>query len=300
MQTWAEALARFETHLNESALTSGTVSGYVGDLRSYASWLSHAREREVGPAEFTLDDVRDYVKHLLETRGLSPATINRRLQSVRKFCRFAVQSGMRDTNPTAGIPLLKRPVGWVPRALAPGEISRLDEAAIRRLSRSALRDRAILQLLLQTGIRVRELVELRLSDLDLGPGHATITVRSAADRPSRRLELNEKARDALLAYLGQDRRSEAVTLFANRDGQPLSVRTAQQIVAELGKAAEVSVSSKTLRDTYARMLWQETGDLALLAQRLGYRRPETAVKHIMPLGAGGPSTEVLAKRPALS
>jgi integrase/recombinase XerC len=300
MPTWAEALAEFETQLNESALTPGTVAGYVGDLRSFSSWLSHARGRQAGPAEFTLDDVSIYLKYLLETRELSPATINRRVQSVRKFSRFAVQSGLRDTNPTAGVKLLRRPVGWGPRTLAPSEIARLDEAAVERRSKTAMRDRAIMQLLLQTGIRVGELAALRLGDVELGAEEASLTIRGVTDRPSRNVALSEIARDALLAYLGQDRLSQTGHVFLNRDGQSLSVRTVQQIVAELGKAAGVSVSARTLRDTYASMLWHETGDLTLVAQRMGYRRSETAVKHITPLIAAGPSTEVLAKRPALS
>jgi integrase len=155
-------------------------------------------------------------------------------------------------------------------------------------------------LLLQTGIRAGELVALRLSDLELEPSGPSLTIAGVADRPGRRIALSDRARDALNAYLSQDRPGDANHVFLNRDGHSLSVRTVQQIVAELGKAAGVSVSARTLRDTYARMLWQETGDLALVAQRMGYRRPETAVKHIAPLRAVGPSTEVLEKRSAMA
>jgi integrase/recombinase XerC/integrase/recombinase XerD len=153
--------------------------------------------------------------------------------------------------------------------------------------------------MLQTGIRVKELVGLQLSDLEMGTERATITVRPDAAGIARRLELSPQAQDALRAYLCRERRGESEALIVSRDGQPLSVRTVQQIVAELGKAAGLHISSKTLRNTFARRLWQATGNLALVAQRLGYRRPETAIKHIVPLVSAGPTTEDLAQRPAL-
>jgi len=299
MPTWAEALISFRDHLNELALAPGSVTGYVGDLRSLVSWLVSADEHQMGPDEFTLDHLMGYREHLLETRGLSPATINRRLQSVRKFCAFAVQAGIRDTDPTTGMGLLRRPTGWGPRTLAAEEIARLDWAAGGRSQRTAVRDRAILHLLLQTGMRAVELVVLRPADLELEAGQAVLTIAGATVRPSRRLALGDIARDSLLAYLEQARPDEASHLFLNRDGEALSVRTIQQIVAGLGKAAGVGLTTGTLRDTYARMLWQQTGDLGLVAERMGYQRPETAVKHIMPLGVAGPTTEDLAQRPAL-
>jgi site-specific recombinase XerD len=300
MPTWAEAQARYEAYLIESAVGHGTLAGYVSDLRSLASWLARPDGSHVGPADFTSDDLRGYAEHLLRERGLSPATINRRLQSVRKFCRFAAHTGLRDTDPAQGVALVSRPLGWSPRTLRPADMAQLDEAAASRGARTALRDRAIVQLLMQTGIRARELVELRPGDLELGSGDARLTIRGRGGRPDRNIALEEKARDALQAYLSQDRPSGAVHVFLNREGEALSVRMVQEIVAELGKAAGISVSARILRDTHARELWQETGDLALVVQRMGYLRPETAVKHIAPLGQKGSSTEVPKERPAPS
>jgi integrase/recombinase XerC len=227
--------------------------------------------------------VQAYREHLLETLALSPATINRRLQSLRKFGRFALQSGMINIDPALGVTLLRRPVGAGPRTLSPAEIERLDQAAARSRSRTALRDRAIVQLLLQTGIRVGELVELRLTDLELDDIQGSLTVRPLMGRPGRRASFDRLARDVLSAYLTQDRLGDTEFLFQSREGKSLSVRTVQQVLARLSEDAGLILSAKTLRDTHARMLWQETGDLGYVAERLGYRRPEAAVKHITPL-----------------
>lgn len=65
-----------------------------------------------------------------------------------------------------------------------------------------------------------------------------------------------------------------------REGHPLSIRSVQQIVTSLGEAAGLEISAKTLRDTYARSLWQDTKDVGLLIERLGNKSPETALKYM--------------------
>jgi len=290
MSLWSKALAQFEAHLRQSGLAPNTVAGYLHDLRTFSLWLAEHAGREVSPDAFSPGDVEAYKRYLRETLGRSPASINRYLQSVRKFGRFAVLAGIRDTNPAQGVRLLEGRTSSAPRTLNRFEVERLLKVAEARRSRTAVRDQAILQLLLQTGIRVSELVHLRPADVDLSQEPGTLTVRGLGKRPERRIPLNQQARRALGAYLDQPHLRGASYLFPSRGGKPLSIRSVQQIVASLGKAAGLNISAKTLRDTYARFLWQETGDLRLLTERLGHRRPEAALKYIFrltPLKAAG-------------
>lgn len=293
MSVWSDVLAQFEAHLKQSGLAQSTVSGYLKDVQSFSLWLAERAGQEMSPATFSSNDVEVYKQYLRYTLGQSPASINRCLQSLRKFGRFALMTGVHDTNPAQEVRLLEGPTPSTPRTLTKLEIERLVKLAEARRSRIAARDCAILQLLLQTGIRVSELVQLRLADIYLREDRGSLTIHSQGKRLERQLPLNEAARRALCAYLDQPRPSDASHLFLSRGGEPLSIRAVQQIVASLGKAAGLEISAKTFRDTYARFLWQDTGDLGLLTKRLGHRRLETALKYISPLPAAGSATEVL-------
>ena len=167
MSVWDNTLARFKTHLQQSGLAQNTVIGYVHDVEGFSLWLAEWAGQEVSPAFFSSDDVEAYKQYLRDTLGRSPTSINRYLQSLRRFGSFAHAAGFRDTNPAQEVPLLEVPVASTPRTLAELEVQRLLEVAQARDSSMAARDYAILQLLLQTGIRVSELVRLQLADVDL-------------------------------------------------------------------------------------------------------------------------------------
>jgi site-specific recombinase XerD len=293
MSLWNNILAQFEAHLKQSGLAQSTVGGYVHDVRSFSLWLAEYAGEEVAPTAFSSRDVEAYKQYLGDMLGRSPAGINRCLQSLRKFGRFALMAGIRDTNPAQSVRLVEGSALLAPRTLTELEIARLVEVAEAQRWRGAERDGAILQLLLQTGIRVTELVHLQLADIDVTETCSTLTIRGQGKRPERRLPLNEAARRALCTYLEQPRPAEASRLFLSREGKPLSIRSVQRIVASAGKAVGLEISARTLRDTYATLLWRDTGDLSLLTRRLGHRRPEAALKYISPLTTAGSTTEVL-------
>ncbi len=287
MSTWDDVLPQFETYLRQSDLAQNTVAGYVHDVRSFALWLVECAGREVHPSVYSSGDVEAYKHYLEDVLGRSRSGINRRLQSLRKFGRFALAVGMRDTNPAQDVRLLEGPVLSVPKVLTETEVRQLFEAAETRPSRTAARDFAILQLLLQAGIRVGELVRLQVVDIDLGQEPGTLTIRGQGKWPERRLPLNDAVRCALRACLEQPRPADACHVFLSQEGRPLSIRSVQRIVANLGEAVGLEISARTLRDTYAALLWRDTGDLRLLTERLGHRRPEAALKYISPVPTTG-------------
>jgi len=283
MPVWSDVLVQFEAHLRQSGLAQSTVTGYLHDVWGFSLWLTRFAGQEVSAATFSSSDVEAYKQWLRDTLGRSPAGINRCLQSLRKFGRFARMARIRDTNPAQGVRLLEGPALLPPTALTELEVEWLVEVAGARHSRTAARDYAVLQLLLQTGIRVSELAHLRLADIDLGERVSILTVRGQGKRPERRIPLNKAAEYALRAYLDQPRPAEAPHLFLSVEGRALSIRSVQQIVATLGEAAGLEISAKTLRDTYAMLLWRDTGDLSLLTERLGHKNIGTASKYIVPL-----------------
>ena len=274
-----DLLARFEEYLVKLGLSQATVVNYLADMRGVARWCIESG-RGCSLLNLTTDDVRAYCRYLRVGRGLSPATVNRHLQAIRKFCDFARQANMIEGNPAADV----RPIQVPPasrRALDADQVARLLEAI--RAGRPSLirRDHAIIQLFLQTGIKVGELTELQLTDIELTDGRSTLTVMGNGGNSHRRIPLNAPACQALQEYLRVRPPSPGVKhLFLSQEGNSISARTVQRLINVYTRAAGLTgVSAHTLRYTFATSMLEETGDVATVANLLGHRSIETTLRY---------------------
>lgn len=279
-----ELFTLFKEHLTKAGLSRTTIANYLADVRVFASWIAQTKGDTFALSDITASDIQDYCQYLQTVKQRPISTINRHLHSIRKLCWFAVNTGLMGSNPSAAVKLLKRPQPLSPRTLDRVEVTRLVQAVQQSRSHLVARDHAVIQMLLQTGMRVGELANLRLSDLDLSEKSGMVSVRARAGEQPRRIPLNASARKALTAYLEvRPASAESDTVLLTRDGRPLSVRSIQQIVSTYARAAGLTnISASTLRNTYAAHLLKDSGDLILVAQLLGHRRVETTTKYILP------------------
>ncbi len=278
-----ELLTRFEEHLARSALASTTIVNYLADLRTFARWHAGVK-RPSSLLELTPDDIREYRRHMKINEGWTPATINRRLQAVRKFYSFAMGTGLTESNPASEVQLIPRPEPNPPRALAPEEVASLFQAIQEGRPSLVKRDHAIVQLLLQTGIKLGELTGLRLSDVQLrGNGEGSLLVGEGDGNNCRQVPLNSLARAALQDYLRVRSASDGTdNLFLSQGGGCISRRTVQRLVNVYAKAAGLEdVSAHVLRHTFAVSTLQDTEDLSLVARLLGHRCLETTAKYLI-------------------
>jgi site-specific recombinase XerD len=275
-------LARFEEHLVLSNLSPLTVVNYVADLRACLRWGADRAVSDFSLATLSSDTIRAYRSHLLEEKNCATATVNRRLQAIRKFCAFAVQAGLMTSNPAEGIRLVKSE-GNVPNTMLTGEQIRvlLQNSGSEQPS-LARRDRAILLLLLNTGLRVNELVSLHLDDVQFDHPGTHLIVRDGRGGGTRQIPIDGDVRHALYEYLSVRPNVDGEShLFLSREGRPLSGRSVQRIVSARARAAGLEgVSSQALRRTYANRLLASTGDLALVAERLGHQNLTTTTRYI--------------------
>jgi site-specific recombinase XerD len=272
-------LARFEEYLVKLGLSPATVVNYLADMRGVTRWCIESG-RGCSLLNLTTDNVRAYCQHLRVGRGLSPATVNRHLQAIRKFCDFARQANLMESNPAADV----RPIQAPPtsrRALDADGIARLLEAVQAGRPSLVKRDYAIIQLLLQTGIKVGELTELQLADIELTDSKGTLTVNGNGSNSHRRIPLNVPACQALQEYLQVRPPSPGVEqLFLSQEGNSISARTVQRLVNVYTKAADLTgVSAHTLRYTFATSMLEETSDVATVANLLGHRSIETTLRY---------------------
>jgi integrase/recombinase XerC len=283
-------LEQFEAHLESSALASATVVNYLADLRAFLRWS----ERSFGgcpsgtvspngqPFDLGAADIEAFCTYLQETKNQVPATVNRRIQTLRKFYDFAIEQGWASSNPASEVQLLTEVVSERTRSLTTEDVSCLLLAVRRAPSRRAARDWAIIQVLLGAGLKLGELTELRLADLRLEADQPHLCVEGTAEEPTRRVPLEEETCSALHAYLPKRKASPGVKhLFVNRDGNPLSTRTVQRLLHQYARMAGLdNLTSQALRYVYATRLYEECGDLETVARRLGHRHLATTSRYL--------------------
>ncbi len=271
-------LLLFEEYLQRSALAPATVRNYLADVRGFVRWLQTHRPRALALPHPT--DFQHYRDHLITDTQHLPATVNRRLQALRMFGRCLHEKGRVEKNPASAIQLV--PNGHneniQPRVLDYDEIQRLI-VAVRAGARPSLmhRDYAIIELMLQAGLRVNEVAALTIDDIVPTREGMRLLVRGAAQDHYREVPLNETLARALREYI-QVRPAllEVDQLFVSQRGQPLSMRSVQRLVESYAQAAQLDeVCANSLRHTCAKKMLDENQPPHLVAQWLGHKHVES-------------------------
>ena len=244
-----------------------TVDAYRRDLADAAAALAP----DARPGNASAEQLQAYVA-ALGARGLSAATIARRIAALRSYYRHLVLLGVRSDNPAAALDLPKRG-RTLPRTLSAGEAERLVEAA-NGVGPRDLRDRALLELLYGAGLRVSEAVGIERGGIDLD--NALVRVRGKGDR-ERIVPIGRQAVEALRVYLARGRpfldaryRPE---LFLNARGGALTRAGAFLIVRRLAAKAGLDperVYPHLLRHSFATHLLEGGADLRSVQEMLGH------------------------------
>ncbi len=273
----------FEGYLRRSAFAPATIRNYLADVRGFVRWLREgAPDGAIGPTAQQFEAYRSYL--IAETEN-SPATVNRRLQALRVLGRCLQEDGKAVDNPARQIQLV--PNGHEeelpPRVLDYDEIERLI-VAVRAGARPSLmrRDYAIIELMLQAGLRVNEVAALNVSDLISTHEGMRLSVRGAANDHYRQVPLNETLSRALREYLQvRPALPEVEHLFVSQRGQPLSTRSIQRLVESYAEAAQLDdVCANSLRHTCAKKMLEETHAPQLVAQWLGHKHVESLNRYM--------------------
>jgi integrase/recombinase XerD len=279
MRAYEEKLNDFLTHLQlERGASPHTVEAYRRDLVDLGDFVEHE-----DPDTIAVSVLDDYAVALRD-RGLSPATVRRRLAAVRAFLKHRAREGGRgDAGRTVALPRLGR---RLPEALTTAEAERIVTSP--DASPRGLRDRAMLELLYGAGLRVSELVSLRVSDVDL----AERMVRTMGKGGKQRVvpmgkSASEAARIYLQRgrpYLGRMQRGDV--LFLNHRGQGITRQAVFQLVREHARQAgiEKEVTPHTLRHSFATHLIEGGADLRSVQEMLGHASIETTqvYTHVSP------------------
>jgi len=260
---------------SERNMSPETLRAYEGDLRIFVDFCSRAGITEPGDVDYRL--LRRYLANL-QTRGYSRSTIARRSSTVRGYFRFLVRRGRLESDPAAALSPPRRD-RRLPRVLRLEEIDTAEAKQSLHIYRTSLRDMALVELLYATGMRVRELAELDLENVDLERGEVRVLGKG---RKERVIPMHDAARQLVANYIDKERPILATNasadgierepLFLSVKGGRLSDRGVRRVVDRFFRGLEGGkrISPHTLRHTFATHMLQGGADLRTVQELLGH------------------------------
>ena len=279
-----DALARYAAYLQDHAdMRPASVRNYLSDLRQFIAWCEgiwgEGRETETArafaPMAVTTPLLTRYRSYLQHTLHLKPASVNRALVSLKRYCAWAAAAGTITRDPAAVVKLVGQ------EASAPRHLDDTEEDALVAAvtARGSLRDRTLIFLMLHTGLRAGEICLLRRQDVTLGRRSGVVRVTGKRNK-YREIPLNATARQALQDYLPA-LASDAASLFpSEKTGAALTERAVGYIVRRYATYARlVDVSPHDLRHRFGYRM-AESVPLHRLAQIMGHDSLDTTMAYV--------------------
>ena len=268
-------IKKYHRQLQDQELASLTIRGYTYDLIHFRQWLleTHGNDPEIKKISAT--DIAAYRYYLTDTKRMKASSVNRRIQAVKKCFSWANNNGFTNTNSAENIRFMKNTNQRRPVALNKKEIDALLRVAGQSPHGLAKRNYALIQLLLQTGLRISEVAAIKLSDITVHQRSGFMHIHKGSGLKERGISLNAPVRRGIMTYLdSRGSVSQSEFLFLSKRNTQISVRTLQSIIFHLAKKAHIDridVSAHTLRHTFAvNFLKAHPGELVELANIMGY------------------------------
>jgi len=249
----------------EKGLATNSIESYGTDLARLRNW---ADKNELELLSLTRQDLREWLIDL-GAEKLSENSKRRLISAVRGFYKFLMFDGHVNKNPAEDLAAPQKGV-YLPRFLNRNEIESL-LAAPDTSTENGLRDRAILELMYASGLRVSEAANLKINDVDLDSGIVTTTGKGSK---TRRVPVGASAIEWIKSYLALRRKKENIeidNMFVNSNGSPINRQSIYVSITEYAeKCGLKGVSPHTLRHSFATHLVQNSADIRSVQQMLGH------------------------------
>lgn len=259
----------YENYLTKVKQASqNTTASYMRDIRQYAAWLRETEELDVLDASQL--NISQYIEHLFSI-GKSNATVSRSLASLKNFYSYLTSSGFLETTPVLNVHV-DRGEKKLPQILTGREIELLLSQPVC-VDAKGYRDKAMLEVMYATGIRVSELIDLDVSDVNLEQG----VIKCSGSKKVRVIPLYPEALHALSVYMKDIRdsmvaSSDEVALFVNVNGYRMSRQGFWKILKHYQETAHIEkeITPHTLRHSFAVHLLENGADLDSLQELMGH------------------------------
>lgn len=269
-----EAHKKFIEHLKGQGRSSATVLAYGKDIEQLRDFLIELNKQHVH--EINSKDLQAFMAKLSK-EGYTPKSISRKTNSTKTFFRFLKVNDYITDDPAT---LLEHPKFEMK---PPRILTKTEYRALRDAARSDVRMSAIIELLLQTGLRIGELAKLKISDVKFGNNGkiGELHIPAGESYPERTVPLNKAAETALKAYLEMRPKTKDETLFVTKTGKPLLVRNIRTAIDRYFKLAGIKDAKvNDLRHTFVAHHLMAGTSLVLVSKLAGHKRLATTEKYL--------------------
>jgi integrase/recombinase XerD len=264
-----DLIQAYENYLSKvKKASTNTIASYMRDIRQFSDWL-HV-DNNIDVIEASQSDIADYLHHL-DTEGRSSATVSRSLASLKNFYAYLVSSGFLEKTPVTDIHI-DRGEKKLPQILSGREIELLLSQPVC-VDAKGYRDKAMLEVMYATGIRVSELIELDVDDVNIDQG----IIKCSGAKKNRIIPLYPAALRALNIYLREIRDAMVAdpgekALFVNIGGVRMSRQGFWKILKHYQATAHIEkeITPHTLRHSFAVHLLENGADLGSLQELMGH------------------------------
>ena len=263
-----DLIAAYENYLTKvKQASTNTIASYIRDIRQFSGWLDGEGVEIVEAKQVNISGYLSY----LESNGRSGATVSRSLASLKNFYSYVVSTGFMEQTPVTDIHV-DRGEKKLPQILTGREIELLLQQPAS-VDAKGIRDKAMLEVMYATGIRVTELIDLDIDDVNLELG----IIKCAGAKKSRSIPLYPGALKALSTYITEIRRTmladpEEKALFVNIGGVRMSRQGFWKILKHYQATAHIEkeITPHTLRHSFAVHLLENGADLGSLQELMGH------------------------------
>jgi site-specific recombinase XerD len=261
-------LPKFIQSLEEKGRSPATVLAYRADMEQLINFLS--QDNKALPEQISTADLEKFRDTLLADK-YTPKSVSRKLNAIKTFFRWLTDENSAQSDPSKSVTHPKIETS-VPRFL-----SQMEYRALRDVCRNDIRCAAIIELMLQTGLRISEVANLKMADL----AKEEVVIRAYATQPERRVPLNKPAQEVLENYLKLRPKTSSEYLFTSKNGNSLAVRNIRATVDRFMQKAQIAdYSVNDLRTTFIVENLKAGVDLILISKTVGHKRLSTTERYL--------------------
>lgn len=259
---------KFIKYLEEIGRANATIIAYSKDIEQLLSFQKNLGKKDIKKVE--RDDIEAFL-HKLKSDGYTPKSLSRKINSIKTFYRFLKHQNLVDVNPAQDISHPKYEVK------PPRFLSKTEYMALRDACRDDTRTYAIVELFLQTGIRIGELSRLKVSDIK----DQELIIEEYEKHPKRAVPLNQAAKEAIDKWLKERPKSDNPHLFITKTGRPLLVRNIRTTIDRYFKQAGIKDAKvNDLRNTFIAHHLASGTPLTTISKLVGHKRLSTTEKYL--------------------
>jgi site-specific recombinase XerD len=267
-----DAHQQFIGHLKGRSRASATILAYGKDIEQLVTYLNGLSSENV--EEVTIDNLQSFMNKLAK-EGYTAKSISRKTNSTKTFFKFLKASGLIEEDPARGLEHPKF------ENKPPRILSELEYRALRDAARGDARIFAIIELFLQTGIRIGELAKLTVDDVILEGPNAAMHIQPSEGSVERTIPLNKSATEAVLKYLEVRPKTPNKALFVTKTGKPLLIRNIRTAIDRYFRLAGIKEAKvNDLRHTWIAHHLESGTSLLLISKLAGHKRVSTTERYL--------------------